>query len=218
MCKCVRRRRRTLVTARDGGRPQQTFTPGSERASERGGDDDDNDDDSGQCRVVSPGSTARRQSPRHGAHPDPPPRAAAASVHGRPSRSAAVSRVAHRHTTRSSSHVTLYADFRYRLATMTFTGVLRVSLLQTTVSIPIQRQDIVSRTCTYSCSLLPLFSCSFLFTVAVFKFRREPDAPVATTCSSVFRLLIISISFVPIVFLIFSTHACMAILREILFN
>jgi len=123
-CECKCARRRTLVTARDGGRPQQTFTPGSERARGGGGNDDgDVDDDSGQCRVVSPGSAARRQSPRHGAHPDPPPRAAAASVHDRPSRSAAVSCVAHSQNIRR----TLQRRF-FLLATMTFTGVLRVSL------------------------------------------------------------------------------------------
>lgn len=33
VCECKCARRRTLVTARDGGRPQQTFTPGSERAA-----------------------------------------------------------------------------------------------------------------------------------------------------------------------------------------
>jgi len=141
-----------------GGRSR----PSLPEASDRGGYDDD--DDSGQCRVVSPGSIARRQSPRHGAHPDPPPRAAAASVHGRPSRSAAVSRVAHRHTTRSSSH---YADFLIPTRNHDFYrrtsgksaadhGVLFPSL-----DVPQKQDVVVSRTCVYSCSLLPFFVFSF---------------------------------------------------------
>lgn len=162
-----------------GGRSRPSLPEASERA--RG----DDDDDSGQCRVVSPGSTARRQSPRHRAHPDPPPRAAAASVHGRPSRSAAVSRVAHRHTTAPSHVITLIFptrnhDFYRRTSGKSDDGVFLPS--QCTL------KDVVSCVCN---SLFPFFAF-FLFTNnGLWSLSRsEPDAPVATTCSSVYRILL----------------------------